>query len=908
MLVLALGSWLRRRVFLVAAIAPAVTLAWLGTRLGDVLDGHVVTTHLTWVRGLALALDLRLDGFSATMTAIVAAVGVLVLAYAGSYARDEDPDHGRLAALLLLFAGAMVGLVLADDLFALYAFWEVTSITSYLLIGTDHGDAAARAAALHALLVTAGGGLAMLAGFVVLAQHAGTASISGLAAHGLPGGGVLTAALVLILVGAFTKSAQYPFHAWLPGAMAAPTPVSAYLHSATMVTAGVYVIARLAPIVATAGVWRPLVLTVGAVTLLAGGLRALRQDDLKLLLAFGTVSQLGLMVVLFGAGTPAATTAGWLLLIAHAAYKAALFMVVGVLDHETGTRDVRRMPALDARWRPVEAVTALALVSMVGVPLGMGFVAKESAYDALGRAPFTGAHVLLGAVIVGSMLTFAYGARFYVATFVTPRREGRPAAQARPSWTFVAPAAVLAIAGLVLGVVPSVAQRLATATARALGEPTAHVHLAFWHGWTVTLGLSALTIAGGATIAAFDATVQRVLRAGPRRIGADRAYVALLRGVRGMSRSVTGVVQNGSLPIYAGVVLAAAAVIPGIVLVSSAQWPGWPAAIGPVGNLPLGGLLVVAALGAAIIRQRFSAALLLGAVGYAMAGLFVVHGAPDLALTQAAVETLTTVLFVLVLRRLPPRFVRASSPRRRVVRLVIAALVGVTVFVFALVAAGNRHPTTATTETIARAVPDGGGRNVVNVILVDFRGFDTLGEITVLAVASVGAVALARAGRRPRATAHAADDRERTPRIVFVDVSAQVVFHAVLMGSLWLLFAGHNQPGGGFVGGLLAGAAIALRYVAGGIHEVRSLSRFRPWTVLGTGVLVAAATATLPLAFGHPVLDVATTTVHLPFAGALKLSTALLFDVGVYVAVVGMVLMVFEAFGDVPAAQGEAGP
>ncbi|HZR14856.1 MAG TPA: hydrogen gas-evolving membrane-bound hydrogenase subunit E [Acidimicrobiia bacterium] len=906
--------------FPVAVVAPAVTIGWIATCLGRVLDGHPVTQRVTWVAGLDLSMDLRLDGLSATMTLVVAAIGVLVLAYAACYARRETPDTGRLAALLLLFAGAMVGLVLADDLFALYAFWEITSVTSYLLIGTDHRDAEARAAALQALLVTGAGGLAMLAGLVVLAQHTGTSTISGLAAHGVPGGGATTAALVLVLAGAFTKSAQYPFHAWLPGAMAAPTPVSAYLHSATMVTAGVYLIARLAPVVAGAGVWRSLVLTVGAVTLLAGALRALRQDDLKLLLAFGTVSQLGLMVVLFGAATPAASTAGWVLLVAHAAFKAALFMVVGILDRCAGTRDVRRMPALDGRWRVVEAVTLLALVSMVGVPLGMGFVAKESAYDALGRAPFAGAHVLLAVVIVGSMLTVAYGARFYVATFVRPRRERRPVGPGGPgvpSLPFVAPAALLALAGLVLGVAPSLADPLVTATARALGEPSATVHLAFWHGWTVTLALSALTLAGGATVAALDGRVQRVLRAGGRRFGADRAYVGLLRGVRAGSRVVTGVVQNGSLPIYAGVVLAAAAAIPGIVMLSSVHWPGWPAAIGPAGNLPLAGLVVVAALGAAIIRRRFAAALLLGAVGYGMAGLFVVHGAPDLALTQAAVETLSTVLFVLVLRRLPTRFVRSSTPRRRTVRLVVSALVGVVVFVFALVAAAPPHPTTATTETIARAVPDGGGHNVVNVILVDFRGLDTLGEITVLAAASIGAVALARAGRRPRARGESSPAAQRTEpvervarvvRVPFVDVSAQVVFHAVMMGSLWLLFAGHNQPGGGFVGGLLAGAAIALRYVAGGIREVRSLSRFRPWTVLGAGLLVSFLTAALPVAFGHPVLEVATATVHLPLAGALKLSSALLFDVGVYVTVVGVVLMVFEAFGDPPHAAPEEVP
>jgi multicomponent Na+:H+ antiporter subunit A len=311
----------------------------------------------------------------------------------------------------------------------------------------------------------------------------------------------------------------------------------------------------------------------------------------------------------------------------------------------------------------------------------------------------------------------------------------------------------------------------------------------------------------------------------------------------------------------------------------------------------------VAAIGAAAVRHRFSAAVFLSVAGYAMAGLFVLSGAPDLALTQAAVETLSTVVFVLVLRRLPEQFERQSSQRRRIVRVVIAGLVGVAVFVFALAAAGDRITPPVSTEMVERAVPDGHGRNVVNVILVDFRGFDTLGEITVLGVASIGAVALARVGRRAAEQREARAGRRVSElrRLPFVDVTVRLVFHTVLMMSLWLLFAGHNQPGGGFVGGLLAGSAITLRYIAGGIDEVRGLSRFRPWTVLGVGLLVAGVTATVPLLFGAAVLETGFTTLDVPLIGDVKVSSALAFDTGVYLAVVGMVLMVFEAFGDEPA-------
>jgi multicomponent Na+:H+ antiporter subunit A len=465
-----------------------------------------------------------------------------------------------------------------------------------------------------------------------------------------------------------------------------------------------------------------------------------------------------------------------------------------------------------------------------------------------------------------------------------------------PATAFVASAAVLAVATVVFGLAPGVLDRLASA-----GAGTG-VHLALWHGWNTPLLLSAVTLAGGALVVAFDHRVQRVLATGRTIPTGEDAYVGLLQQVAAVARRVTGAVQSGSLPVYAGVVLATAAILPGFVLATRVDWPGWPAIVDTAANVPIAGLLVVAAFGAATVRRRFSAAVILGAAGYAMAALFVVHGAPDLALTQVAIETLSTVLFVLVLRRLPEGFERQSSARRRVLRLGIAGLVGAMVFVFALVAAGSRTAPPVSGEMVARAVPDGGGRNVVNVILVDFRGLDTMGEITVLAAASIGAVALARAGRRPgaRRAVDGVGIDESVTRIVFVDVSAQIVFYAVLMGSLWLLFAGHNQPGGGFVGGLLAGAAIALRYIAGGMREVRTMSRFRPWTVLGAGLLVAGVTATLPLLSGDPVLSVASATWTLPIAGAVKMSSALVFDIGVYLTVVGMVFMVFEAFGDEP--------
>jgi multicomponent Na+:H+ antiporter subunit A len=899
-----LGGRLGRRAFLVGAVPTALFAMWAAAQVPATTDGEVRTEQVGWVSGLDLSIDLRLDGFALTMSLIISVVGVLVLVYASRYFAPDAKDLGRLAGLLVLFAGSMLGLVQADHVMVLYACWELTSITSFLLIGNRHSEPRARAAALHALLVTGTGGLALLGGLVVLAHEAGTYRLSELLADPPGASTTVSVALVLVLLGALTKSAQYPFHAWLPGAMAAPTPVSAYLHSATMVKAGVFLVGVLSPAFADVDVWRPLVLTAGCATLVFGGLRALRQHDLKLLLAFGTVSQLGLLIVLFGAGTPETHAAGWVLLVAHAAFKGALFMVVGILDHQTGTRDIRRLPALREGWTVVIVVALLALISMAGLPAGAGFIAKELAYDSLAGGPFGGSGVVLAVCVIGSMLTAAYAARFFWGAFVEPRRrdaaiegELRP-----PGWVMVGAAAVLAGAGLVLGLVPGVLDGLATASLSGFGD-VPPVHLALWHGLGLPLALSALTTTGGAVLWLADRPVQSVLERGSRIPSGADAHLVGLRVVGVTASRVTGFVQNGSLPVYVGVILLTAAVLPATALLLEWDWPGWPV-FGPLREVPIAALLLFAALGAAIVRRRFAAAVFLSVAGYAMAGLFVLSGAPDLALTQVAVETLSTVVFVLVLRRLPERFERQSTPGRRLVRVAISVAVGATVFFFALAAAGVRLTPPISDEMVARAVPDGHGRNVVNVILVDFRGFDTLGEITVLAVASIGAVALARVGRRvteertgePRPASRESDVR----RLAFVDVSVRIVFPAVVMMSLWLLFAGHNQPGGGFVGGLLAGSAITLRYVAGGIDEVRGRSRFRPWSVLGVGLLLAVATAAAPLLAGNAVLEAATATLDLPGSGELKLSSVLAFDAGVYLAVIGMVLMVFEAFGDHP--------
>ena len=882
-------------VAVLAASAPAATLVWVLGHLPAVNRDETLTAHLTWMPSFGIDLDLRLDALSAAMVLLAGGVGLAVFVYAAAYFDLRQPATSRILGLLTVFGGAMVGLVLADNLLVLYGFWELTSVTSFLLIGADHRRADAREAALQALLVTGTGGLAMLGGFLLLGHEAGTFSLSAILAEP-PTGGIVGPALALVLVGAFAKSAQYPFHAWLPGAMVAPTPVSAHLHAATMVKAGVYLVARFAPAFAdTVTWWRPVVLGVGLTTMVVAGVRAFRRQDLKVLLAHGTVSQLGLLVAVFGIGTDEAVNAGTVLLLAHGLFKASAFFAVGIVDHQFGTRQVDELPRLpllrDRRatgWLLSDRLAVAASASMAGIPLLLGFIAKEGAI----RVVLHDAPAALGAVAVGSVLTAAYSYRF--AWGILGRDATHPVAvdpaRVRPSAVLVAPTLVLGALSLVGGVWPASLDQLT------------HSHLSLWHGVDTTLLISVAVLTGGAVLFAGR---RRLLTIGPPVVERSGGFRAALSRLDRLAERITAVTQPGSLPTYAGVILSTAAVAPVWALTGGPGWPGLPRWVDSPAHLAVAVAVVAAALGAAASRRRFSAALFLGAAGYAMAGLFAIQGAPDLALTQVAMETLSTVLFVLVLRRLPDRFGwggrgESSMPaRQRAVRLVVAATVGVSVFVLAITMAAPRPSTPVSDEMVARSLPDGGGANVVNVILVDFRGLDTLGEITVLVSAAIGAVALARAGRRPgRSSGPPA--LPRLARVVTFDTSVRILFAAVATSSLYLLFAGHNEPGGGFVGGILAGAAVSLVYLSRGITGVRALSRGRPWTVLGAGLLVSVMTATAPLMWGRPVLSAAYLKLHPPLLGTVKVSTVTAFDIGVYLVVLGLALMMFESFGDDP--------
>ena len=759
-----------------AAVAPAVTFGWLVSQSSAVLHGHYPTTTITWVAELGLTISLRLDGLGLLMGLIVSGIGTLVLLYSTSYFGKRD-DLGRLAGLLVGFAGAMLGIVWADGLLTLFVFWELTSITSFLLIGFEDRSATARSAAQRAFLVTGGGGLALLAGLILLGQAGDTTSISQLLADP-PSGTVVTVALVLVLMGALTKSAQFPFHFWLPGAMAAPTPVSAYLHSATMVKAGLVVVARFAPVFAPVGPWRWLVVSAGLASLVIGGFRAMRQADAKLALAHGTVSQLGFMMVLLGLGTPATTYAGMAMLLAHALFKAALFLSVGVVDHSAGTRDMRRLRGL-LRSLPVAAgMIIVASASMAAIPPTFGFVAKEKALDSL-LDPGVGlvGWVALVGIVLGSVLTVAYTIRIAVGLLGNdapgvPAADGRaavvetpvdPSSLHRPSAGFLAAPVLLAALSVVFGLAADPVGHWLAEAAASIDPASATGSLHLWTGINTPLVLSSLIILGGWAVWWTTVAATRTMDA-PYSLATrlyDHAYDALLAG----ARRLTVATQSGSLPFYVGVVLTTVAAAMATALIAGAsqsitdvKW--FNSAL----EAPLVALTALMALAVIAAKQRFTAAVLLGGSGYLLAIVYLLQGAPDLAITQFLVETLTIVVFLLALARLPRDFSPAPPWAPAWVRIGISVAVGVTVAAFALGASHARTAPSVGEDYIALSEPAAGGRNVVNVILVDFRGFDTLGEITVLAVAGAGVVNLVRSARRQQRRKQLADGVELEDR------------------------------------------------------------------------------------------------------------------------------------------------
>ncbi|WFE27453.1 Na+/H+ antiporter subunit A [Solwaraspora sp. WMMD791] len=918
--------WGPRACYLVAA-APGAAFVWALVNTSAVRDDGPIEETYPWVPQLGLDVALRTGTLSWLMVLLVGGVGALVLIYCARYFTADEPGLGRFTAVFVGFAGAMLGLVIADDLILLYIFWELTTVLSYLLIGHHPEKRASRRAAAQALIVTTLGGLAMLIGFIMLGEQAGTYRWSQIAESTPPSGGYLAAALVLILVGALSKSAIFPFSFWLPAAMAAPTPVSAYLHAAAMVKAGVYLVALLSPVYAANPWWYWLIVVTGTATMLVGGWAALRQTDLKLLLAYGTVSQLGLLMVVAGAGDRDPALAGITMLLAHALFKATLFLVVGIVDKCAGTRDLTELSGLGRRMPLVAGAAVLAAASMAGVPPLLGFVGKEAVLAAFAPDP-----LVLTLIVLGAVLTTAYSARFVWGAFAS--KPGRaPTASTPVGAAFVVPVGVLALTGLALGPLAATVDEILAPYAGLFGP--GDYHLALWHGFTPALGLSLVALAAGAVLFVLRdrvATVQRRLRAPT---DGSTVYAQSTHGLDRLSVEVTGATQRGSLPQYLSIILLVLVAVPGGALLVNRPWlEQWRWYDTPV-QVVVAAVMVVAAIATVRAQRRLKAVILAGVTGYGTALMFVLHGAPDLALTQFLVETITIVVFVLVLRRLPIYFSERPLRSSRYARIALGVAVGTVMAGMAAAAVSGRDAAPISDAFPEQAVEYGGGRNVVNVTLVDIRAWDTMGEISVLVVAATGVASLVflrprtgpgprRAsveapaggpGRRPASSAEppagGSPVRSRRQRIwlrggatqaprgrsIIFEVITRLLFHAVLVYSIFLLFSGHNAPGGGFAGGLVAGLALAVRYLAGGRYELNEAAPVDAGLVLGVGLFLAVGAGLSPILVGGDVLQSAIVDLYVPVIGKVHLVTSLFFDVGVYLIVVGLVLDILRSLG-----------
>jgi multicomponent Na+:H+ antiporter subunit A len=925
LILLPLTRRIGRSAFFVAALVPGAALVYTISQGAAVLGGTVVAEQFQWIPQLDLAISLRLDPLSWALSLVVAGVGTLVLLYCARYFHHDEAHLGRFAATLLAFAGAMYGLVLADDVYLLFVFWEATSVLSYLLIGQYTERKASRGAALQALLVTTLGGLAMLVGLVLLSTQTGTSSLSGIVAADHEGTLSITA-MVLVLVGALSKSAIFPFHFWLPAAMAAPTPVSAYLHAAAMVKAGIYLIARMAPGFADVPLWREVLIVLGVVTMLLGGWTALKQTDLKLVLAHGTVSQLGFLTIVVGFGTRDTALAGLALLLAHALFKSTLFLVVGIIDHRAGTRDLRRLSGLGREAPILATIAALALLSMAGLPPLAGFVAKEAVFTALLEAATAGTAlgwVALIGVILGSILTVAYSARFFWGAFFR-KSDVETVRPVEESADFLFSPALLALSGLVLGVLPSVMDVSAAAYSESFPAGAGEsYHLALWHGLEPALGFSAATLVFGALlflwrgrrIAAQDAL---------GRFSASVAYSRVMGFIDRTAARTTGLTQRGSLPFYLGVILSMLVGTVGVAVILNRSWPSdfrlwdFPA------QLAIGLVMIVASLAATRATKRFQGVVLVGITGLGMSALFALNGAPDLALTQILVETMTLVAFVLVLRRLPARLGVQNGSNHRVIRGIIAVAAGTLMAVVAVIATGARSALPISLEWPELGYTQGHGSNSVNVALVDIRGWDTMGELSVVIAAATGVASLiflrSRTETEVRATRVVARTKMRDSlakpvdagrrswllagrtldarnRSILLEVVVRLIFHSLIVLSIYLLFAGHNAPGGGFAGGLVAGLAFAARYLAGGRDELAAAAPLDAGKMLGVGLTLAVGTALVPLFFGVDALTSTWVSGEVWLLGELEFVTSTIFDIGVYLVVIGLALDVLRSLG-----------
>jgi multicomponent K+:H+ antiporter subunit A len=894
---------------LAAGSATASALVLLLLRAPAVLEGEALGARVDWVPSIGLGFNLFLDPLGLMFAGLILGIGLLIVIYARFYLAAEDP-MGRFYVFLMLFQGAMLGIVLSDNVLLLIVFWELTSLSSFLLIGYWRHLPEARQGARMALVVTGGGGLALIAGLLVLGSIAGSYDLTTILdqREAVQASPLYPVALVLILIGCFTKSAQFPFHFWLPHAMAAPTPVSAYLHSATMVKAGVFLLARLWPVLSGTDLWFYLVATTGLLTMLIGAAIALFKHDLKAMLAYSTISHLGFLTMLFGFGTPMAAVVGVFHIINHATFKAALFMNAGIIDHEAGTRDIRRLGGL-LTIMPISATLGItAAASMAGFPPLNGFLSKEMMLE-------EAAHTIWGELswlvpilaTIAAALSVAYSLRFIAHVYLGLKRSDYPAKPHDPPFGLWAPSAVLVLLVVAIGLFPAgVAGSLVQSVSGAvIGSEPPYFALKMWHGFTPALLMSVAAILLGALIVWRYAAAERAALRLPIP-AAKGIFDRAVRGMLAVSRWLTLTIHNGSMQFYLAVVFGTAILLGAEGFATGGYAPGTRATI-PAPPLAIAAWLSLIAATAAVIwaqRRRYLALVFISVIGLVVSLGFIYLSAPDLALTQISVEVVAILLLLLALNLLPKKPPRISSVPRRLRDGVIGAIGGAGAGFAAWAVMTREQVNPISAFHWANSYSGGGGTNVVNVILVDFRAFDTFGEIIVLGIAAIAIFALletAVRGASGRRLLHWPADILQSPErhpMMLVVATRLLLPLAVVIG-LYIFLRGHNLPGGGFIAGLVISIAILMQYMASGFEWASERRPIDHHVLIASGVLIAAATGIGSLLFGVPLFTSGFDYFHLPLIGELELATAMAFDLGVALAVVGAVMLALAELANV---------
>lgn len=885
---------------------PAAITVYLLRLIPRLAGGETFASVWRWAPAFGLEFSLRLDGFGLLFGLLIAGIGTLVVAYSVSYLGPGE-DLSRFYVCLLLFMGAMLGVVTADNLLTLYMFWEITSVSSFLLIGFWHTRAESREGALKAMLITVMGGLALLAGFLLLGQAAGTMSLQELAerAPEIVTHRYYPAIVLLILLGAFTKSAQAPFHLWLPGAMAAPTPVSAYLHSATMVKAGLFLAARMGAILGGTELWFYTIAAVGLATMVLGGFLAVQQRDLKALLAYSTVSQLGFIMTMFAFYTEAALAAAVLHILNHGIFKGALFMGVGIIDHETGTRDVRRLSGLGRKMPVTAALMFVGAFAMAGVPLLNGFVSKEMILEALLYPPIpaNGFTALLPVLAVaGSVFTTAYCLILTLKVFLGPETGETPKSPHEAPWGLLAPPIVLGGLVLLLGVYPQLVEGTVVGPAvMALSGQPVSVHLSLWHGVTPALGMSLTALALGALVYwQLPRLAPWFERVSGAPINVNVIYQRMLSGLEQGSRAFTSRWMTGRIRDYFVYIIVFAMGLVGFATIRSG-FPGGEAAwasMTPVGWLELVICLVMmgGALLAAGAGLRISMALGAATVGFAIAVLWFLWNAPDLALTQTIVETVAVIPLFLAFGFLPALRHVWTERRVRAGNVLVAVLAGAVAAGVTWLAQGNRLFASIGHYYVENSLTLGGGRNIVNVIIADFRGFDTAFETVVFSLAAMAVYTVVSSRRERGGVVMLKSPVMINP--VIVPAISRVLFYMVLVFSLYLFFRGHNQPGGGFAAGVMAASAVVIWALAYERTAALAMVPVHPRYLIGTGLLIMAAVGLAGMLVDKPFLTHAFGHWHVPTVGEVELASAALFDLGVAFAVFGAIHWLVAAMSD----------